>query len=171
MYFSLLQDAFGTAPNAALRPSHTPKGCPGRRHEHYFLLHARAALAERDAANSLSEHALVSTRDDEQHVLYSEASGGELGTQSFEFSDHVLACGFSFTRIMDGWHHVAAVAEDQRTRFFVDAEFVGEIAFALHDDIAFVKSDDCNATLQYAPAMADYRAFAAALQAAAANAL
>ena len=50
MHFSLLQDAFGTAPNAALRPSHTPKGFPGRRHEHYFLLHARAALAERTAA-------------------------------------------------------------------------------------------------------------------------
>ena len=36
-------------------------------------------------------------------------------------------------------------------------------------NLSYVKSDDCNTTLEYAPAMADYRVFANALQAAAAS--
>eukprot|EP01052_Picozoa_sp_SAG31_P006275 SAG31_NODE_286_length_18467_cov_41.317056_13_plen_1204_part_00 len=44
-----------------------------------------------------------------------------------------------------------------------------DAALFMRWNLSYVKSDDCNATLEYAPAMSDYRAFASALRTAAAS--
>jgi alpha-galactosidase len=44
-----------------------------------------------------------------------------------------------------------------------------DAALFMRWNLSYVKSDDCNATLEYAPAMADYKTFAIALQTAAAE--
>ena len=109
-------------------------------------------------------------QEDSQHIFYSVDRDENLGTYWEDGYEHPLAddaffkAGFSFQDVPDGWHHVAAVAEGERTCFYLDAEPVGTIGFALHEDIAFIGN--------VAPAaggtqpwglMADFRLFERAL--------
>jgi len=75
----------------------------------------------------------VKTMGSHHHIYF--GVGGELGSY---YADGHYGCGYFENDFSDGFHHIASVAENDSTKFYVDGNLVGSIGLQVIENIDYL---------------------------------